>query len=380
MLSMNLLSRCRVAALSILLGLTGAGGVAQARTVTDIVGRTVEVPDHPQRILLGEGRFLYAMAIIEGANPLARVVGWQGELQFADPNGYERYLARFPAMARIPQIGRSSEESVNSEQALSLRPDVAVFGLGGHGPGRLAPLVKSLENSGVPVVFIDFRQDPARNTLPSMRILGRALDREAKAEEYVGFVQARIDRIQSVVAKVPVAQRPRVFMELLAGVWDGCCHTTGKGGLGSLLEIAGGVNVAAEKIPGAIGDLSLEGLISADPAFYIATGSRPGANRPMFRAGEGVTRQQAQESLKGLTAREGFHALGAVKSGRVYGLWHNFYDAPTNILALEAMAHWFYPKLLADIDPVATLAEMNRRFFVAVPLDGTYWYAPESKP
>lgn len=346
--------------------------------VTDIVGRHVEVPDHVERVLLGESRFIYAMSVVEGAQPLARIVGWQGELKFADPNGYARYLARFPEMEKIPLIGRSSEESVSSEQALALRPDVAIFGLGGHGPGRQSGLVRELEQAGVPVVFIDFRQDPARNTLPSMRILGRTLDREEKAEAYAGFVQARLDRIHRAVDGLSPAQRPRVFIELLAGVWEGCCHTSGKGGLGDMVALAGGINVAADKVPGAIGDLNLEGLIAADPDIYIATGSRPSGQRPMFRAGEGVSRQQALDSLAGLAARDGIRSLGAVKAGRIHGLWHNFYDAPTNILALEAMARWFHPALLADVDPAATMAEMNRRFFVAVPLDGTYWVGPEA--
>lgn len=346
---------------------------APPRTVVDIVGRTVEIPAQVDRILLGEGRFLYALALIEGDQPLARIAGWQGELPFADPNGYADFRKRFPAIDRIPVIGRTSEDSVSSEQSVSTRPDIAIFGLGGHGPGRQSGLVKELEKAGVPVVFIDFRAQPVQHTLASMRILGQAIHREAAAEAYARFYEEHLQRVRSRVQAIPDAQRPRVFAELLAGVWDGCCHTVGQGNMGEFITAAGGVNVAEGKVPGAIGDLHLEALIAQDPAVYIATGSRPQGNRLMLKAGAGVAPADLSASLQALTARPGFEVLSAVRQGRAHGLWHNFYDAPTNILAIEAMAKWFYPERFADVDPQATQDEINRRFLKALPLHGAYW-------
>lgn len=344
-----------------------------ATTVVDIVGRSVHIPAKVERILLGEGRFLYALALLEGADPLARIAGWQGELPFADPNGYAEYRRRFPQIDRIPVIGRTSEDSVSSEQSVSTRPDIAIFGLGGHGPGKQSGLVKELEKAGVPVVFIDFRAQPVAHTLASMRILGRAIHREAQAEAYARFYELHLQRVQQRVQDVPQAQRPRVFAELLAGVWDGCCHTVGQGNMGEFITAAGGINIAAGKVPGAIGDLHPEALIAEDPAVYIATGSRPQGNRLMLKAGSGVTPAQLSTSLQALAARPEFAVLSAVRSGRSHGLWHNFYDAPTNILAIEAMAKWFYPERFADVDPQATLDEINRRFQPALPLQGAFW-------
>ncbi|KQR43038.1 ABC transporter substrate-binding protein [Acidovorax sp. Leaf160] len=370
-----LLRACTAGALcaALCLPALAAPSPAPAHTVVDIVGRTVTVPDKVERILLGEGRFLYALALIEGDQPLARIAGWQGELPFADPNGYADYRQRFPAIDRIPVIGRTSEDSVSSEQSVSTRPDIAIFGLGGHGPGRQNALVKELEKAGVPVVFIDFRAQPVQHTPASMRILGRAIHREAAAEAYARFYEEHLQRVRSRVQAIPPAQRPRVFAELLAGVWDGCCHTVGQGNMAEFIEAAGGVNVAAGKVPGAIGDLHFEALIAEDPGVYIATGSRPQGHRLMLRAGAGVAPAELSASLQALTARPGFEVLSAVRQGRAHGLWHNFYDAPTNILAIEAMARWFYPDRFADVDPQATQDEINRRFLKALPLHGAYW-------
>ncbi|WP_142848370.1 hypothetical protein [Telmatospirillum sp. J64-1] len=61
-----------------------------------------------------------------------------------------------------------------------------------------------------------------------------------------------------------------------------------------------------------------------------------------------------------------------MQDGRVHALWHNFYNSPMNLLAIEALATWIHPELFSDIDPAATLAEINERF-LPVPFQGTYW-------
>ncbi|OJH82185.1 periplasmic binding protein [Serratia marcescens] len=53
---------------------------AQAKTVTDITGRQVVVPDNPQRIVVGESRMLYTLALLEPGNPAQRIVGWPADL------------------------------------------------------------------------------------------------------------------------------------------------------------------------------------------------------------------------------------------------------------------------------------------------------------
>lgn len=159
---------------SLLLGsalLFSAG--AWAETITDVAGRQVELPKKADRILLGEGRLIYAVALLEGKKPFSRIVGWQGDFRKLDPHTYAAYKAKFPEIDDIPLIGNTTAESVSAEKVLALRPDVAVFGLSGHGPGRSSELVAQLEKAGVPVVFIDFRTSPLKNTVPSMRILGK---------------------------------------------------------------------------------------------------------------------------------------------------------------------------------------------------------------
>ena len=78
---------------------------------------------------LGEGRFVFAMALLDRADPVARVVGWQGELKQQDPYSWQQLIKRFPKAAEVPLIGTTSEASGSPEKIVSLKPDVAIFSL-----------------------------------------------------------------------------------------------------------------------------------------------------------------------------------------------------------------------------------------------------------
>ncbi|MGC1330781.1 ABC transporter substrate-binding protein [Pseudomonas sp.] len=353
-----------------------------AQTVTDIAGRTVQVPDNPQHVLLGEGRMIYAMALLEGKQPFKRVAGWQGELSSADKPGYDAFKAIYPGIAKVPTIGTTSEASVSAEKVLALNPDVAIFGIAGHGPGLDNPIVKQLQDAGIAVVFIDFRQHPLQNTVPSMRLLGKVLHREPQAQAYVDFYQQHLKRVQDVVSKVPQDQRPTVFIEMLAGVGKGgiaCCHTAGNGNMGDFIKAAGGNNIAAGLLPGIIGDINLEKLIAADPRFYLVDGTRDNTSTNAgYKAGIGVSEANARASMQTLVAREGISSLTAVKEGRVHGVWHNFYNSPLNILAVEAMAKWFYPQQFKDLDPHQTQAELQK--MLPEDISGAFWADLKAAP
>ncbi|TCK36287.1 iron complex transport system substrate-binding protein [Paraburkholderia sp. BL8N3] len=347
---------------------------AAAQTVTDLAGRTVRIPAaEPHRILLGESRLLPAIALLEGQDPLAHIVGWQGDLPAMDPQTYRAYAQRFPNIGQIPLIGQSSEGSVSPEKALALKPDLAILSIIGEGVGLHNPLVEQLEATGTPVVFVDFRLHPLRDTLPSIKLLGQVLHREAQADAYSAFYSAHLQRVQSVISRIPEAQRPKVFIDLLAGAWGaGCCHTAGKGNFGELVEAAGGRNIAAPLLPGVLGDISLEQIIAAQPDVYVATGSHAKSGGLALQIGAQTNPQDAARSLAQLVARPGFDTLAAIRNGRAHGISHNYYDSAYNIVAIEALAKWFYPEQFRNLDVNATQAELYRRF-LAVPPTGAFW-------
>ncbi|UNH26196.1 ABC transporter substrate-binding protein [Moellerella wisconsensis] len=357
--------------------LAGAGLFASvtawATTVVDAAGRTVEVPDNVNRILLGEGRLFSAVALLEGDKPLSRIVGWQGDLRKLDPQTYAVYRDKFPEIDNIPLIGGTSADSVSSEKVLTLNPDVAIFGLSGHGPGKNSELVGQLEKAGIPVVFVDFRNEPLKNTLPSMNILGKALNREQKAQQFAAFYQQQQDRVTNITAKIAEDKKPTVFIDLRAGSFEDCCSTAGNGNLGNFIDLAGGKNIAKHVLPGPLGSINLEKVIAEDPSIYIVTGAKaPGSKEAGVQLGAQSTADAAKTSLKKITERKGISSLSAVKDGRDYAIWHNYYNSPYNVIATQVFAKWFYPEQFSTLDPQKTLEELHSKFLAVEPT-GIYW-------
>jgi iron complex transport system substrate-binding protein len=258
---------------------------AQARTVKDVAGRSVVVPERVERVLLGEGRLVYTLALLEGKQVFERLAGWQGDFRGLDVQGYAAFAKVFPQADKVPVVGGTSSDTFSVEKALSVRPDVAFMAVsGGHGPTPDSEVVRQLQAAGVPVVFVDFSSHPLRNTIPSLRIMGEVLGRDQRAEEYISFYEQQIRRVTekvAVAASRPGFKRPTIFIDMLAGLQD-CCGSPGKGNFGEMVDIAGGENIGAGRIPGPIGKLNLEYILSRNPDVYVATG--------VFAAGQaGVT-------------------------------------------------------------------------------------------
>lgn len=361
------------------LGLLHAPALAQdARgLVTDLAGRTVRLPARIDRILLGEGRMLPALAILERDDPVRRVVGMPADFEQLDPAGHAQYAARFPALRQVARTGRTTAESFSVEKAISLQPDVAIFGLGGHGPApKDLETLARLNAAGIAVVFIDLRQEPLHNTMPSMQVLGQVLGRRNEAAQFVAEYRQQLARVtQRLAGARPRA--PAVFLENRVGLSEECCDTMSNGLMGRLLEAAGGRNIASGVVPGASGNLSLEYLLSHPPEVYIGTaiGARDSAARNPTRVvlGAGVDASTARDSLLRATRRRGIAHLPTFQQpGRVHAIWHHFYSSPFNVVAVQVFAKWLHPGLFADLDPQATLRMLYQRF-QPVPLDGEYW-------
>ncbi|HAX08786.1 MAG TPA: iron ABC transporter substrate-binding protein, partial [Marinobacter hydrocarbonoclasticus] len=52
---------------------------------TDLAGRTVEVPESVERVILGESRYIPALAILEGEQLPDRLAGLLPDFEMTDP-------------------------------------------------------------------------------------------------------------------------------------------------------------------------------------------------------------------------------------------------------------------------------------------------------
>lgn len=356
-----------------------AGVVQAARTVTDLADRQVSIPESVNRVILGESRYIPALAILDGDATIDRLAGILPDFEQTDPGGYAQYLKRFPALAEVPKVGHASADSFSLESVLAIGADLAIFSLEGHGPGaHNRALIERLERAGVAVVFVDFRQQPLVNTPRSMALLGDVLGREQEAQRFNRFYREELARVSEVVSDIPPDNRPRVFLHSRLGLHDSCCETMVRGMMGRFIDAAGGRNVAADRVPGVSGVMNLEYLLSDPPDRYLATaiGSRKyqvsDADQPYVMLGAGVDGPMARESFRRATDRPGLRALEPIRERRAMAIWHHFYNTPMNVVAVQALARWLHPQALSELDPEQTLETFYREF-QPVPLDGSYW-------
>lgn len=364
------LSRILQALLTALVLIAGLGAARADVTVTDILGREVTLPAPARHIVLGEARHLTVLGLIHD-DPVALVSGWR-QARALDAPTLAAYRRKFPAIDQIVPVG-AGNRGISAEAIIALHPDLVVLTLVDQNDGATQIAARQIEAAGIPIAYVDFFSHPQENSIPSLRILGKLTGAETRAEEFAQFYETRLNRIRSRLADPGIA-RPRVFFHVHAAP-TGCCATVGNGVFHDFITTAGGQNIGAETVGTMQGNVSLEYLIGADPDFYVATGGTHMAQRGGLVLGSGVDAETAQASFQTMIATPGFSALRAVREGRAAGIWHMFNDSPAHIALIEYLAKSFHPDLFADVDPDATMAQVNARFSpVTVP--GIWWVTP----
>ncbi|MEM9313539.1 MAG: iron ABC transporter substrate-binding protein [Pseudomonadota bacterium] len=347
-----------------------------AITLTDIAGRRVTLEQPAKRLVLGEGRFVSVLGVLGLEHPIDYVAGMMNEFRVYDPTSFKRYTEAFPSIDDVPSFGNTSEATVSVEKLLSLLPDLAIFGLSGHGPGTQSRhVIDRLEAAGIPVLFIDFRQDPVANTAPSVMLVANALGLDDRGRAYSDYYTQQLARVTDGVGDLSPDAQPRVLFDLRASASTPCCLTVAKGMFADLAQLAGARSMATDILPGPTGMIGLETALTADFDFYVGTAIGSGANQrgryEHLAAGPGISDEQATASLRAVLEERGMSELPAVQRGRAALLWHHFYNSPLNLFAIQAMAKWFHPQRFADLRPEDTLAQLLAGF-APVDLEGTY--------
>ena len=373
--------RCHLLAALLFTGLLGASlpSMAALTTVTDLLGRQVKVKLPVQRVILGEGRQLYLVAALDTQNPIERIVGWRKDLIQSDPDTYNAYLRAFPAIAKIPTFGGFEDGTFDIEQAISQRPDVIILNIEAQHATEDARYIEKLDALGIPVVYVDFRNQPMTNTEPTMRLFGQLFGKEPQAEAFIAFRNRQIRRVTDVIAAQQPA-RPAVFIERIGGYTDDCCLSFGNENFGLFVELAGGNNIAKGIIPRTFGQLNPEQVIVANPAQVVVTSANWEAFAPgghWVGVGPGADMAEARRKLAWYTARPAYAGIKAQESQAFHAIWHQFYNSPYQFVAIQQLAKWFHPTLFADLDPEASFRELHERF---LPVPYAPGYSVSLKP
>ncbi|SFR12482.1 ABC transporter substrate-binding protein [Poseidonocella sedimentorum] len=359
-------------ALALTLALLGWALPAAAELrITDVTEREVRLPEAAQAVILGDARHIMVLGMLLD-DPVARVVGWRQD-KGLDPARRAAFAARFPALEEIAPVGAGNRE-LSVEATIAQAPDLVILSLTDARNPTMEVQLLQLEAAGIPVVFVDFFSHPIENTTRSLEILGQALGAEDRAADLIAFYTERLDTVRGRLAEAQ-PDAPRVFVQVHAAPGT-CCATVGGGVFHDFIEAAGGHNLGQDAVPGIMGNVGLENVIAADPDVFLATGGAHMRERGGLVLGAGVAQDEARAGLEALLSGAGIADLRAVELGQAHAFWHLFNDSPMHIALIEYLAQTFHPELFADLDPQATVAEMQARFS-PIDVDGTWWLAAE---
>jgi len=344
---------------------------AAGRTVTDVLGRTITVPDEPQRILLG---FYYEdFWSVGGRDVFERVVAisrrtWEGYRS----GQWQRYLAVEPRLATLVDVGDVESQTFSVESAIAARPDLAV--LAAWQFDGLAGGVGMLEAAGIPVVIVDYNAQTVERHVASTLLLGELLGGEAvtRARELATTYETSVAEVRSRVAQMQAAGRPapRVYVELARKGPQEMDNTYGKGMWANVIEAAGGHNIATGRV-GAWGPLDPEYVLAADPEFVFLAGSEWTNAPEAVLAGFGIDPELTRTRMRAYLTRPGWSDLTAVRKGEVHAIYHGGNRTLSDYCYLQYMAKCLWPDAFADVDPSANLRAHYRRWLPIEP-DGTF--------
>ncbi|MBW1894257.1 MAG: cobalamin-binding protein [Deltaproteobacteria bacterium] len=276
-----------------------------AKTVKDQLGRTVAVPDNPQRIVS------LAPSITEIVFALGKGDLLKGVTQFSD----------YPEEAKtIHRVG--SYVNLNLEKIVVLKPDLCIA----VKDGNPRSVVERLESLNIPVYAVDPRN--LESVMETFLEVGGLINASENATKIVINMRARITKVESLVRTADDA--PRVFYQIgISPIVSAGTNTF----IHELIEMAGGKNLAKGPVP--YPRFSREKVISLVPEVFIITSMA------------GV---EVHEKVKAEWQR--WDTLPAIKNNRIYFVDSNVFDRPGPRLVdgLEILVKIIHPEFFVTIN------------------------------
>ncbi|WP_048637872.1 ABC transporter substrate-binding protein [Brenneria goodwinii] len=348
-------------------------------TVTDMDGRKIEIEQEPKRIVLQDGRDIMSLALLDRENPFQRLVAWNNQPRKSDKATWALMTDKWPEADAIMDMGLGDMGEVELESVLSKQPDLMIAQLRSKPTLTGSGVIDKLQALNIPVVFVDYEVNPVKNTASSIDLLGKVLNKEDNAKAYTDFYRQHLTEIQKQTAALPA--KANVFVEAWAGRSDSCCFSHAHNGWGGLVEAIGARNIGSDLLPGANGYVSLEKLISMQPDVYVMTGAKRGNNNDgnsvnPLPFGLGADGKSIDKQAVILLNRDGVSQIPAVRQKRAYGIYHQFYNNPFNIIGMEYLAKAIYPQQFSALNPDENYRYVMRHFTALPGSDFIYFWKP----
>jgi iron complex transport system substrate-binding protein len=170
----------------------------KTKTITDMMGRTVEIPSHVQKVV--------TIGSVPVQNTFIFALGKNGTIVNGLPDSFVKqgrwkYQYVFAPNLKGEPVMQASTYEPDIEEIMKVNPDV-VFTMD-------QSTVNTLDKSGIKVVYLSWVD--AEDVKKLMVLMEKIYDRQDAAQNYVQFFDSTVQRVNVTVATIPDNQRPRVL-------------------------------------------------------------------------------------------------------------------------------------------------------------------------
>lgn len=302
------------------------------KTITDCMGRKVEIPQNPRNVACMYSSIAHMMAVLDVETAIAGA-----------PKGVKSDVLMVMKYPGIQETATPYQEgAINVEELLRIDADLALIR---YSTAASKGETEKLDKLGIPYLVVDYRNMEELET--ALKVMGQAFNRQEKAEDYIRFQRETVAMVTARVGEIPREQQPAVYHSVNEAI-----RTDGIGDIGGeIMEKAAVRDISIEKgVESTGGDktcTTLEEIYKWDPDAFIANEFS-------------VTQYILSDSK--------WAGLTAVRQGKVYTLpvgatrWCH----PGSIeahMAVLAIAQMFYPDKFQDIDMNQYTADYYRNYF-----------------
>lgn len=299
--------------------------------IRDCAGRTVEIPKSAQRIACITPDAGHVLAMLGAGDRIVAVVdGLKRDVLMT--NMYPK-IQNLP----VPKVNGL----INIEELARTQPDLIIIK---DETARNERELDKLDKIQVPYLVMQYNTMAQQQQAIDM--IGKAVGREKRAEEYIAYYRTSVERVTSVIQNIPESERVTVYHSV-----NEATRTDEKNTLpADLTGAAGALNVSAAqdlKLYEGKYYASLEQIMLWDPQVILV-------NEP--------------DVVGYITTNPQWQTLQAVKTKRVYPLPNGIsrWGHPSSVetpLAVMWTAKLLYPSKFKNIDMMSETKKFYKQFF-----------------
>lgn len=319
-----------------LTGMAGCGsgkteGKGEYKTVTDCIGREVQIPQEPEHVACLYATAAHMMLLLD-----------QQEKISGCPNGVKSDVLM---QMKYPEIVETStphqEGAINAEELLDTDTDLALVSRSlAAGSGQM----EKLDQLGIPYVVIDYTNMEQLRT--AVTVMGEIFNRQEQADAYIEFFDDTLAMVDERLTDVNIDDAPKVFHSV-----NEATRTDPEGSIcAEIMNRAKVVDISVAK-----------GTASSDKNAYVTLEEIYSWDPDAFIANEYSVTDYILTDSK-------WEGLTAVKNNNVYTLpigatrWCHpgSMEAHMGVLSIACM---FYPEKFQDFDLNSYVADYYKEYF-----------------